>query len=251
MSNRLYTDSSSAARDARVRLFRIPSAFPTDPLGLDSDNDSSASFDASPSGDNSSSGDGRYRLALGTDNPYFDFRRPGDPGGVGYYKLHSQMLLFDTENTGMSVGFQAVTPAGLEADGIADGPTMLSPNVALFYELTKGTAIQGFVGNHLRANSRWTSGFGRRLQCGLALQSPFPGSEVDDYRSLHLFVEALGRYRYDGNADQRGPVNLELVPGLHWRLGESWWMSGGVLMPLGGPMRYDGRMWQVTASWQF
>jgi hypothetical protein len=206
---------------------------------------------ASPANDNSSFADGRARLWLGTDNPFFDFRRPGDPGGVGYYKLHSQALLFDTDYTGLSVGFQAVTPAGLEADGMQTGPTVLSPNIALFHEVTSGTAIQGFVGKDLRANSRWVGGLHRSIQYGLALQSPCPGLQPKDGQCVHFFVEALGRYRYEGDPGLGGPLNLHLVPGVHWRLGESWWMSGGVLMPLGGPTRYDSRLWQITASWHF
>jgi hypothetical protein len=82
------------------------------------------------------------------------------------------------------------------------------------------------------------------------LQSPLPGTNNMPGQSVHLFVEALGRYRIDGDPSQRTALNWELLPGVHWRLGENWWMSGGILMPLGLP-RPDAHLWQITASWQF
>jgi hypothetical protein len=246
--NRTTGDSPQGPRDPRVRLFRMPSAFPTDPVGLDSDSDATTS-DADPLSDRDS-WDGRLRVAMGADNPFFDFRRPSDPGGVGYYKLHSQLLLFDTQKTGLSMGLQAVTPAGMEAEGLPDGPTILSPNFALFYEVGKGAAIQGFVGKNVRANSRWSEGLERDIQYGVALQSPLPGVETKNNRAVHFFLEALGRYRSEADPNLRNPANWELLPGLHWQMGENWWMSGGVLMPL-APARLDSHLWQITCSWQF
>ena len=35
-------------------------------------------------------------VAMGNDNPYFEFRQPGDPGGIGFYKWYSQVQVFDT-----------------------------------------------------------------------------------------------------------------------------------------------------------
>lgn len=229
----------------------MPSALPLDPVGLDSDTDTAPLDPNAPSPtDKDSPGDGRLRVALGADNPFFDFRRPGDPGGVGFYRLHSQMLLFDNQKTGLSMGLRAVTPAGVEADGIADGPTVLSPNVAWFHELGKGTAIQGFVEKAVRANSRWSDSLERQINYGLAVHKPVLGGENTPGQSVHVFLEALGRYRIDSDTSQRAPLNWELLPGVHWRLSDSWWMSGGVLMPLGVP-RPDAHMWQITASWQF
>jgi hypothetical protein len=237
-------------RGKRCHLFRMPSAYPSDPVGLDSDNDAVVDESGRPGASGDSGGDGRLKLAFGTDNPFFDFRRPGDPGGVGYYRLHSQMLLFDNQKTGMSMGLQAVTPAGLEADGIPDGPTVLSPHFSWFHEMGNGTAIQGFVGKHVRANSRWSDSLERQINYGLALQSPLPGTESAPGRSVHLFLEALGRYRVDGDPSLRAPLNWELLPGVHWQLSDSWWMSGGLLMPLSTP-RPDAHLWQITCSWHF
>lgn len=224
----------------------------TNPVGLETDTDVGMS-ELEPPGvmtERESAGDGRLKVAVGTDNPFFDFRKPGDPGGVGFYRLHSQVLLFDNQRTGVSMGLQAVTPAGLEADGVSDGPTVLSPNFAWFHEIANGMAIQGFVGKHLRANSRWADSLERQINCGLALQSPLFSADSAAGRSVHLFLEALGRYRVEGDAAQRPPFNWDLLPGVHWRVGDNWWMSGGILMPLGAP-RPEARLWQITCSWQF
>ena len=131
------------------------------------------------------------------DNPFFDFRRRGDPGGVGYYKLYSQALLWDSGTTALSVGLEAMTPAGLDADGVSTGPTYICPNFAWLYELGGGTALHGFVGQNLRAGAHWDDRLVRSLKYGLALQSPRLGSYCDGNRGVHLFVEALGRYRYE------------------------------------------------------
>jgi hypothetical protein len=245
-------DVAAASRGNYCRLFRMPSTYPSDPVGLDSDNDSIGDESAAlvAASDRDSTADGRLKVAVGTDNPYFDFRKPGDPGGVGYYRLHSQVLLFDNQRTGLSMGLRAVTPAGLEADGIADGPTVLSPHFAWFHGVGDSSAIQGFIGKDVRANSRWSDSLERQINYGLALQSPLPGIDPAPGRSVHVFLEALGRYRMDSDPTQRTALNWELLPGVHWRLGESWWMSGGVLMPLTAP-RPDARSWQITCSWQF
>jgi hypothetical protein len=246
------SDGTTGTRSNFCRLFRMPAAYPLDPVGLDNDSDAGTEESAGPgaAGDKDSPADGRLKVAVGTDNPYFDFRKPGDPGGVGYYRLHSQVLLFDNQKTGMSMGFQAVTPAGLEGDGLADGPTVLSPHFAWFHEVSDGTSIHGFIAKDVRANSRWTDSLERQINCGLALQSPLPGVESPSGRSVHLFVEALGSYRIDGDPAQRAALNWDLLPGVHWRVSDSWWMSGGVLMPVTAP-RPDARSWQITCSWQF
>src|SRR5260370_468427 len=133
------------------------------------------------------------------------------------------------------MGFQAVRPAGVDSDGVAEGPTFVSPNFSWFQELRDGAAIQGFVGKNLRANTRWAEHPQRSIHYGLALQSPCPGVDCRCDRGLHLFLEALGRYRPNTDPSGRPPTSWELVPGLQWRLSETWWISGGVLMPGGSP----------------
>ena len=89
---------------------------------------------------------------MGNDNPYFDFRRSNDPGGVGYTRVNTQVQLFDTSRTACSVGLQAVTPSGQEFDGLGDkfGTTAVTPGVSLFHMLDDdATALQAYVGKHM------------------------------------------------------------------------------------------------------
>ncbi len=225
----------------------MPTVYPADLLGLDADPEVPPEL-ASPAGLTERDPFGmRAQVAMGSDNPYFDFRRPGDPGGVGYYRLQSQYVLFDGPSAGVSVGLQAFCPAGLECDGLAEGPTVFRPHLAACYALDDDTAIHAFVGKSVRARAGWSDGFGRGVHYGLAFQSPFPGVEPA-YR-VNLLLEALGRYRLD-QADQRAAPNFEFMPGLQWRLSENSWLAGGVLLPV-GPSRGDGRLFQLTCSWQF
>jgi hypothetical protein len=240
-------DSAAAVcRSPRIRMFRMPTAFLSDPLGLD-DNDPLPPDAPPPSKD-----EGPVGVALGNDNPFFDFQMPGDPGGVGYYRLHTQVQLVGSSRTGLCLGMQALTPAGLEADGLADGPTFVSPHLAWFQEVGNGAAIQAFVGKSMRAS--WHPGEQpavRGLRYGLAFQSPLLPSENAQTQKVHLFVEALGMYRLNADLGPASAVNWELVPGVHWRMNDSWWLSGGVLVPLGEtPAQREGRF-QITCSWQF
>jgi hypothetical protein len=245
-------DSSAArVRANRVQLFRITPGFLTDPVGLDADDPAAA-----PPSD----GADWLQVSLGNDNPFFDFRRPGDPGGVGYYKVHTQLQLFGTRWTNCAVNLQAVTPAGLDQDGVADGLTVLSPSLSVYHELADGTAFQGFIGRHLNVNSRalpWQAqGFGsgpvhRQMQYGFAVQRPVWDTGPDQGGSVYLFLEALGRYRYDANSTGP-PAVWEMVPGVHWRVTDSLWLTGGVLMPVNAaPTARDPRLWQFTCSIQF
>jgi hypothetical protein len=67
---------------------------------------------------------------------------------------------------------------------------------------------------------------------------------------LFVFVEALARYRFNTEDRNRPQMPLELLPGLHWRLNENWWISGGVSIPLAAP-RPENKLWQFTCSWRF
>ena len=141
--------SSPRPRANRIQLFRIVPGFLSDPVGLDSDDPR----DATPN-----DGPDWLQVSMGNYNPYFDIRRPGDPGDVGYYKLHSQIQVFDTGATGLTVALQAVTPAGLDQDGVQDGPTVVSPALSLFHTLDDGTGIQGFIGKNMNLNPTSLSG---------------------------------------------------------------------------------------------
>ena len=246
-----FQDSQASDSWARCPLFRMPTGLSSEVLSLDdTDNDPTLGGpDVQPAGANALD-DRRWQFALGSDNPYFDFRRPGDWGGIGFYRLQSQYLFVDNRAACLGLGFQAVTPAGIDAGGLQRGPTVLCPHLACFYELGGGTAIQGFVAKSVYAHSDWSDSPGRSIRYGMALERPFPGLESDPNPRAHIFLVALGRNRFDGDLSQRSSTDFDLVPGVHWRLREGSWISSGVLMPLDGlsPARL---LWQLTCSWRY
>jgi hypothetical protein len=223
--------------------------FLSDPVGLDGD-DSLPGQPAATPGD-AGDGPGWLQLAVGNDNPYFDFRQPGDPGGFGFYRLNTQVQLFDSPSTSCTLGLQAVTPAGLQFAGVPDGPTVFSPAFALFHALDNGFAVQGFVGKHLQVSS---TGYvpvpvQRSLQYGMAIQRPLVAAGPDGPGNLYLFVEALGQYHPTPDP-ALPPVTWEVLPGMHWQVSDSLWISSGVFMPV-GPSHLPANRWQLTCSFQF
>jgi hypothetical protein len=251
-------DGRPASRMPRLPLFRMPTGFLSGPAGLDQDDGSSTvgEPDNSPFKDLGDPFMNRVQVNVGSDNPYFDFRRQGDPGGVGYFRLYSQFQILETNSTGLSLGCQAFSPAGLENDGLADGPTFFSPNVALFQDLGDGAALHGFVGTHMRAAGKLQDSLNRgfqygSVQYGMAFQKPIVAEKADPTRGLFFFVEALGRYRTDNDVTPKFQISpWELLPGIHWRMSDSWWLSGAVVLPNGAP-KPDNNFWQITCSFQF
>jgi len=239
-----------APRAARIRLFGIEPAFLGDPIGLQTDDDpADDNPDRCPAGDGDADWASRLEVAIGIDNPFFDFRSPYDPGGVGYYKVYTQYQLLDSGTTACCLGLQAVAPAGLEEDGVSRGPTVLSPTLSWYKDLGNGAALQGFVCKHFRANSRWTDRIDENFRYGMAIQSPLAESSSDSFGCLHVFMAALGRYEAESFSGRQAGGNIEVLPGVHWQLRDNWWLSGGVILPV-GPARYDG-LWQLTCSWRF
>jgi hypothetical protein len=228
---------SPAGRVPRARLFRMPAGLLYEQLGLDSGDDPTLPDANGPPGPGDN---GPIQVAMGLDNPFFDYRLRSDPGGVGYYKVNSQLQLLDEGKTCLSLGFQAVTPAGLENGGLADGPTVFCPAIAWFQELGEGTALQGFVCKNIRANSRWSDELENNIEYGMGVQCAIPGLSTDPNRGVHFFVEAVGRYRVDGETLPGRPMTWEFIPGIHWRLGDKWWLSVGA-----------ARTNVITCSWQF
>jgi hypothetical protein len=239
---------NSSSRPDRFQLFRMPTGFLSTPVGLDSDDDDPVNELTSPPAP--SPGEDRLQVAVGQDNPFFDFRYRGDPGGCGYYRLHAQYQLIDSNSGGLSLGLRAVTPAGLEGDGVAQGRTILCPALAWYQDLGGNFVLHGYVGKNLHASPNWTDNLERSVHYGMALQQPVPGLESSPIGSLHMFVEALGRQRSNPDLVDRPVSTLEMLPGLHWQMGENWWMQGGVLLPLGSS-RLDTSLWQITCSWRF
>jgi hypothetical protein len=177
-------------------------------------------------------------------NPYLDVRRAGDPGGIGYFRVTSQMQLFESRSSGFAVGLRAVTPAGRESDGVDTGQTIVSPSLSFFHTLDDGTGIQGFVGQNVRIDSL-PSGPIRGVQGSVSVQRPLV-MDVDGSSGVYFFVQTSCRFRYSTTTTtDASPSVLEVLPGLHWRIYENCGLSGGVILPVNGE-RTDRSMWQVT-----
>jgi hypothetical protein len=231
-----------SARGNRIQLFGIVPGFLSDPVGMADPTDTpSAAEEPAPDW---------LQVTAGNDNPFFDLRSPGDPGGVGFYKLHTQVQLFDSPNTGCTVAVQAVTPAGRESDGVDDGPTVVSPALSLFHSLDDGTAIQGFVGKNVNMSSHWSGQLNQSVRYGMAVQRPLLPAGPNGDANFYVFLEALGHYRYDAVANPGSLNNVDLLPGVHYRLAPNWWMSGGLIVPV-TTARTDASHWQITCSFQF
>jgi hypothetical protein len=227
--------SAPAGPGQRLRLFRIQPGFLSEPIGLEPED---APADAE-----------RVSFAFGNDNPHFDLRRRNDPGGVGFTRATTQVLLFDSSATAVSLGLQAVTPSGLEYDGLPEGrgATVLTPALALFHALDDALALQAFVGKNLPVMNRAAAPVRADVQCGLAVQRPLALEGPDLLRNLFVSLGAVGQLRPERDAR----AVWEVMPGLHYRMADQWWISGGVCMPL-GPARADAaQQWQVTCSLQF
>ena len=240
--------TSPTARGSRIRLFRMMPGFLSDPVGLDQDDPTANDPDAqAPTANN---GPDWVQLSLGNDNPFFDFRRPGDPGGVGYYRVNSQLQLFDSRSTGCAFNLQAVTPAGRDMDGLPDGPTVVTPALSVFHELDDGTAIQGFVGKHVNLAQGWSNNLNRSVHYGMAVQRPLLDPNTLKLGAMYWYVGALGRYRFDTDpASSRAPT-WELMPGVHWQVTDNWWIASGFIVPVKQPQT-DTRLWQFTCSFRF
>jgi len=228
-----------SAPGQRLRLFRIQPGFLSDPIGLDQDDGP-----PEPTPD-------RVNFAFGNDNPYFDFRRRNDPGGVGFMRANTQVLLFDSSATAVSLGLQAVTPSGLDYDGVAEnkGATVVTPALSLFHALDDTHALQAFVGKNVPVMNRAAGAVRTDLQYGMAVQRPLVPEGPDLLRNLFVSVGAVGQLRPD--RPDRAPMLWEVLPGLHYRMADNWWISGGVSMPVGPAKGDTGQQWQVTCSLQF
>ena len=239
----LAMPSTPAPRSNRIPLFRIAPAFLTEPIGLDLDDPLPTDPDLPPEADE---GPNWLKVAFGGDNPFLDLRRRGDPGGVGYYRLHSQVQLVDSPTTGFAFALKAVTPAGRDANGVAGGPTYCSPALSYFQSLDDNFAFQAFVGKKMRLEMRGQGPFGHAVESGVGLNRMLTDGTEGQGR-LYVFVEALGRYQFDDTI-QKKPA-MEMVPGLHWRIDENWWMSGGWVVPMSA--RPEVGQWQITCWIQF
>jgi len=240
-----FASEELSARQQRIRLFRIATGYVCDPANIDPNDP--ASDDPANEPD---PGVDWLSLTVGNDNPFRDFRWQGDPGGVGYSRLDAQVQLLDTATTGCAFGLQAVMPAGLQSNGVATGPTVLSPALALFHNLGDGFAVQSFVGKHFYMEGQEDRRPSHRIHYGLAVQRELR-SVPEVPGNLFLFVEALGRIHYEDvpGAGSR-PNVFDVLPGVQWRVAENCWLSSGLVLPA-QPSPYDSRRWQVSCSLRF
>jgi hypothetical protein len=247
------TTASPNGRVPRLRLFRITPGFLADPIGLQDDDAAlpgassiaTANLPPAPQDD----GPDWIQLGMGADNPYFDLRRPGDPGGFGYYRVNTQVSLLDSPTTACAFGIQAVTPAGLQFGGLPDGPTVVVPAFSVFHAVTDRLALQGFVSKNVPISQASASPLQRHVQYGLALQRPLLADAPDGLRNLFFSVGALGQLNPERDSLRLVP-NYDVLPGLQWHVNDTWWLSSAVLVPL-GPVRAAPGQWQLTCSLQF
>ena len=216
---------SSPSSAARLQMLGMPSGFIVNPIGIMDDDDvpPGAILDT----DRPNPERDLVQLNFGNYNPYLDLRRPGDPGGVGYYKIYSQMQLFDSGKSSVAMGLQAYTPAGVEMGGVANGPSYVVPALAWFQDLGNGAALQSYIGQNIHAIPRFTDRMNTNFHCGVALHCPVPGTDSTNEQGLFFFVQALGRYHFDDGSTPANRPMWEVVPGVQWRLNNNCWMSVG------------------------
>jgi hypothetical protein len=238
---------AAQAGSARVRMFRMMPGYIADPVGLtglDGDEEVAKHDPVAQRMMARNPLDGPeanwLQVSIGQDNPYFDLRRPGDPGGLGYHRLYSQVQLADWGSTTICLNLSAVTPAGQQDGGLQNGPTVLTPGLGVFQDLGNGLALQGYVGHNVRASMN--NDFNENaLKWGMGFQCPVPGltSKLQD-QGVFFFMQALATYNYEGYRPNGRPTNWEFVPGVHYRFSSNCWMSLGA-----------SRNGLLTCSWQF
>lgn len=247
-------EQAASMRVPRLRLFRIAPGFLADPIGMQDDD-----FDlpgvthmpsVAPQTSTDNSGPEWIQFGMGADNPLFDLRRPGDPGGVGYYRVNTQVALLESPTTSCTFGVQAVTPTGAQFGGLPNGPTVLSPAFSVFHAVNDRLAVQGFVSKNVPLDDLAAANYlQRHFQYGLAFQRPLVAEGPEGLRNLFLSVGALGQFNASRDNLRMLP-NYDMLPGLMWHLNDNWWVSSAMLLPL-GPVRAAPGQWQLTCSLQF
>lgn len=240
-------------RTPRLRLFRFAPGFLADPIGLQDDNSSLLGM-ATLTGTGESapmepSNADWVQFGMGSDNPYFDLRRPGDPGGFGYSRVNTQLALFDSPRTDCALGIQTVTPTGAQYGGLPNGATVVVPAFSVYHAFNDRLAFQGFVSKNVPLYDSSTSMLQRNLQYGVALQRPLLAQGTESWRNLFLTVGALGQVVPDRDSLKLLP-KCDVLPGFQWHVSESWWLSSALLLPV-GPGRVAPGQWQLSCSLQF
>jgi hypothetical protein len=223
------------SRTPRILMYGMLPGFLSDPIGMNTNDDPvdvNSVYAPGTSDDSFKS----MLVSIGNHNPYFDLRRAGDPGGVGYMRLHSQLQLVDLPTTSVCFGVQGWTPAGYENGGVGNGPTTISPGLGIFQDLGNGTAFHGYIGQNFRDGCNKDG----PLRCGMAVHCPLVPWAEPEACPVYLFVQALGSYTYAGEQRQGRVMNWDVMPGIHMRLNDNFWLS------IGGT-----RSTLLTWMWQF
>ena len=220
-SEREFTPQSQTPR---LRMFGMPTGFLANPFGLVDDDDPALANDAIAAQLQKEDDFRNMQVAFGADNPYFDLFRPGNPGGIGYTRVHTQYQVFDSGTSSLCLNMLAYTPTGMEMGGIANGPTTFCPAVSWFQDLGQGTALQGFVCHNVNARPGWEENWSRRIYYGVAWQCPLFGYDKDSDQGVFFFVQAMGRFYYDDNSTRPA---MTVLPGIQWRVSDNCWLSVG------------------------
>jgi hypothetical protein len=212
-------------RPPPVRMYSMLPGFLSDPAGFGGNDDpvdlASVTGNYFGSGEMAASGLNGLLLSVGNYNPFFELRRPGDPGSIGYLRVHSQLQVLETGGTSVCLGLRAWTPAGVECGGVSSGPTTIAPGLGVFQDLGSGTGLHGYFDQNFRGACRQHG----PLHYGVGMHCPlFPWEQTDD-ASVYLFMQALGRYDFTG--ERLGRKNWEFVPGVYWRFTDNCWFSLG------------------------
>ena len=228
-------DPLNSSAGPRVRPFRLQPGFLTETPWLSPDEP----VDPNPDG---------VTVSYGNDNPYFDFRRRGDPGGVGYSRLASQLSLFDSDGTSCMLCLGAVSPSGQEYDGLPDskGPTVVMPALSFHQALDEGMGLQVSVGGSLTVLTPTPKAAHRDLQYGVSLYRSLGTDPANPLSNVYVSVEAMGQGR-----DPRTSHAWDVLPGLTWKPVPNWTVSGAVAMPMAARLEQAVQQWQITCALQF
>jgi hypothetical protein len=235
----LYADPGPRRAPSLIPLLGMPAGFLHSPAGLE---DEAGGATEPEAGD-----DEPFRVVVGQNNPFFDFHSPLEPTGAGYYRLHTQYQMFQEQDWGACVGLRALTPAGLESNGAGKGLTVFSPTLAWYQRIEEDTILHCSIGGNIRARPGWEDSMTRSLHWGVAAQHRLFDLSADADSSLHFFLELLGNQPFYDDAHARVFGNWGVLPGLHLRCRDSWWLSTGVMLPF----NMERGLWQFTWSCQF
>jgi hypothetical protein len=241
--DRIFTPSSQQTvvtpqPTGRIRPFLVQPGYLIETPWLGADDPTPPESDAGPEW---------MTISFGNDNPYFAFRRQGDPGGVGFFRVASQVQLFDAANTSCAICVNAVAPSGTQFDGLPEnrGATVLMPALSLSHAVDDGTWLMMSVGTNLTLQSPTPQPYHRDWQYGFGMCRSLTTDGTSPLRNVYLSVEALGQQR------DSLPVTWGLLPGLHWKPANNWTLSGAYAVPMASQPNTQQQQWQIICTVQY